>query len=33
VESLSSEDATQMLGHTLIDDNDGDTDVGADEEA
>ena len=33
VESLSSEDATQMLGNTLIDDNDGDTDVGADEEA
>jgi len=33
VESLSSEDATELLGNTLIDDTGGDTDLGADEEA
>ncbi len=33
VESLSSEDATELLGNTLIDDNGGDTNLGADEEA
>ena len=33
VESLSGEEATQLLGNALVDDNGGDTELGTDEEA
>jgi len=33
VESLSGEDATELLGNTLVDDTAGDTELGPDEEA